>query len=309
MEKYRTLFGPVPSRRLGRSLGVDLTPYKTCNFDCVFCQLGRTSNKTVERKPYVPVDFAISELASWLKEGGEADYITLSGSGEPTLNSGFGQVLEFLKDVPISSALLTNGSTLVLPEVRKAASLADVVKVSLSVWDQHSLEMINRPHPSVRFDDIVEGQKKLREELSGELWMEVFVLAGMNSMRADMEKIAAVVRQISPDRIHLNTVTRPPAEDFAAAPPESMLEDLTGLFDPPAEVVAEFSAECSKNMEVNEETVMAMLRRRPCTMAQIAEAFGLHLNEVSKFVGKLGRTGRVRAVRKKGEVYYNAVAE
>lgn len=133
MKKYNHLFGPVPSRRFGRSLGIDLTPYKTCSFDCIFCQLGKTTVKTLERREYVPAAEVIEELDDWIKSGGEADYITLSGSGEPTLHSRFGEIIEFARGASsIPVALLTNGSTLGIPEVRAAAAKADVVKISLS---------------------------------------------------------------------------------------------------------------------------------------------------------------------------------
>jgi len=134
---YKYLFVPVPSRRFGRSLGVDLTPYKTCSPDFVFCQLGRASEKTITRQEYVPLEMVLFELEDWLKKDGRAQYITLSGSGEPTLHSRFGEVLEFINNKStISTAVLTNGTMLHLPEVRHAAALANVVKVSLSAWNQ-----------------------------------------------------------------------------------------------------------------------------------------------------------------------------
>ena len=154
MGDYKYLFGPVPSRRLGRSLGVDLTPHKTCSLDCVFCQLGRTTEKTIARQEYVPTDKVLAELAEWLDRDGQADYITLSGSGEPTLHSGFGKVLEFIRSKSVIPAvLLTNGTMLQLPEVREAAACANVVKISLSAWNQASYEWVNRPHNQLRFED------------------------------------------------------------------------------------------------------------------------------------------------------------
>ena len=157
--EYKTIFGPVPSRRFGLSLGVDLVPFKTCSLNCVFCQLGRTTNKTVTRKEYVPLKMVLTELEAWLKTDGHADYITLSGSGEPTLHSQFGKVLEFIRaNSEIPAVLLTNGTMLYLPEVKEAAIHADVVKVSLSVWNQDSFGWVNRPHPELNFKQIVKGQ-------------------------------------------------------------------------------------------------------------------------------------------------------
>jgi wyosine [tRNA(Phe)-imidazoG37] synthetase (radical SAM superfamily) len=307
MGDYKYLFGPVPSRRFGRSLGVDLTSYKTCSLDCVFCQLGRTTNKTVTREEYIPTDAVIAEITEWLRKDGKADYITLSGSGEPTLHSRFGEMLEFIrKNSEIPAVLLTNGTMLHLPEAREAASYADVVKVSLSAWDQVSYRWVNRPHSRLRFEELVKGQRTFRKQFRGELWMEVFIVAGMNSTPADVGRIAALAEEIEPDRIQLNTVVRPPAEEFAEALSGERLSSLCHLFRPTAEIIAEFSTEKDILVKANKETVLSMLRRRPCTADQIAEGFGMHLNEVSKYIGNLMRTGQIHAERKNMTVYYAA---
>jgi len=306
--KGKYLFGPVPSRRFGRSLGIDLSIYKTCSLDCVFCQLGRTTKKTLDRREYVPTDMVIAELREWLANYGEADYITLSGSGEPTLHSRFGDVLEFIRsNTTIPAVLLTNGTLLHLREVRDAASLADIVKVSLSAWDETSYCWVNRPHPQLHFDQLIEGQKAFRAQFKGKLWMEVFLVAGMNSMPSDVSKIAALAEEIRPDRIQLNTVIRPPAEEFAVALSREQAEALTHLFHPTAEVIGEFKAKYPERMQVNQETIFSMLQRRPCTARQIADTFGMHLNEVSKYLGNLMHTERIQAERKDSSVYYGAI--
>jgi len=308
MTQGNYLFGPVPSRRFGRSLGVDLTPYKTCTLDCVFCQLGRTTNKTVAREEYVPTDAVISEIEEWLKTRGQADYITLSGSGEPTLHSRFGEVLRYVKkNCSIPVVLLTNATLLHLPEVQDEASLADVVKVSLSAWDQASYRWVNRPHSLLNFQQLIQGQKAFRRHFRGQLWMEVVLVKGMNSMPSDVERIAARAAEIEPDRIQLNTVVRPPAEDFAMPLAEEDMSSLCGLFHPPAEIIAEFKVEKNLKIETNQKAILSMLQRRPCSEDQIAEGFGMHLNEVSKYLGRLMRTGQIKGERKDGTVYYAAI--
>lgn len=302
--EYRYLFGPVPSRRFGRSLGIDLTPHKTCSLDCVFCQLGRTPEKTIERRQYVPTEAVIEEIRHWLKNDGQADYLTLSGSGEPTLHADFGQVLEFLRDQPIPSVLLTNGTLLYLPEVRAAASLAKVVKVSLSAWNQQSFEWVNRPHKAIEFNGFMEGLRQFRSDYEGQLWLEVFLLSGINAMPVDVEKIARLARELHPDRIHLNTIARPPAEDFAAAVPIEQLEELAGLFDPPAQIAAGLPAQRTSEVKANEARILGMLRRRPCTIKQIEAAFGMHINEISKILGQLIHQDRIRADLRNKDVYY-----
>lgn len=305
LSAYEHLFGPVPSRRLGRSLGVDLTPFKTCSFDCIFCQLGRTTNHTLVREEYVPVAAVLAELGDWLEQDGQADYVTLAGSGEPTLHCHFGEVIDFVhanSQIPV--ALLTNGTTLADPEVRRAAAKADVVKVSLSAWDAASLERVNRPCPGITLKDLVEGQWRFRQEFRGQLWLEVFLLLGINSLPHEVSHIAELVNVIGPDRVQLNTAVRPPAESYARPLPAEELAELARRFDPPAEVIAEFSANPAADVRATEEMVRSMLRRRPCTAAQIAEVFGLHPNEVAKYIGKLLRTNHIRAEKRADAVYY-----
>lgn len=305
---YKYLFGPVPSRRLGRSLGVDLTPFKTCSFDCIFCQLGRTARTTLTRKEYVPVDKVIEELDDWLKAGGRADYITLSGSGEPTLNSAFGRVIDFVRGATsIPVALLTNGTLLSDPEVRAQAARADVVKVSLSAWDQPSLERVNRPHRGVEFKRLIEGQWLFRQEFKGQMWMEVFLVWGTNTAAGDVSRIAELVKAVAPDKVQLNIAVRPPCEEYAHAVPEDQMGAMARFFDPPAEVIAEYSSDASARVQANEADILDMLKRRPCTLDHVCRVFGLHKNEASKYLGKLTRTGQARERRKAGEAYFSAI--
>jgi wyosine [tRNA(Phe)-imidazoG37] synthetase (radical SAM superfamily) len=307
MQDYHYLFGPVPSRRFGRSLGVDLTPRKTCTLDCVFCQLGRTTHKTITRQEYVPVQAVLSELGAWIKENGKADYITLSGSGEPTLHSGFGEVLGFIRShSSIPAVLLTNGTLLHLPEVQEAACHAYIVKVSLSAWDPASFGWVNRPRPGLSFHQVIEGQKAFRARFKGQLWLEVFLVAGMNSLPSDVTKIAALAKEIRPDRIHLNTAVRPPSEDFVVPLSKERLDSLAPLFCPKAEVIAEFEAKQRIEMHATEEEIYSMLKRRPCTAQEIAETFSMHPNEVSKYLGKLLRDKRIRAQVVNTLLYYVA---
>lgn len=310
MRTHKYLFGPVASRRFGRSLGVDLLPLKTCTLDCVFCQLGRASSSNPNREEYVPTQDVLAELGYWLHYGGQADFITLSGSGEPTLHTRFGEVLEFIKaQTLIRSLLLTNGTLLHMPEVRQAACVANVVKVSLSAWDQVSFERVNRPPAGITFDKLLQGERDFRAAFSGELWMEVFVIAGINSAPRDMDKIARLAGEIGPDRIQLNTVARPPAEEFALAVPREEMQSLSRLFDPPAEVVAEYRAAHKTGRPMDTEAILAMLRRRPCTAEQIAEAFDLQVNEVAKCVGELRKADKIREDRRQRQTYYIVIGE
>ncbi len=307
-KKYKYIFGPVPSRRFGRSLGIDLLPYKTCSLDCVFCQLGRTPKKEFTRRGYAPIDDVLSEIKEWLDTDGEADCLTLAGSGEPTLHSDFGRILDFLSETDILAVLLTNGTLLHLPEVREQAAKADIVKASLSAWDQHSFERINRPHDQLKFDQFLRGLKDFRNQYKGKFWLEVFLVPGINSEFDDVKKIAALAKEIGPEKVQLNTAVRPPAEEFVAPVQKQSLETLTHLFKPAADIIAEFSSKQIKSPSISLESILAMLHRRPCTANQIACVYGIHINEVSKILGELVKNNSIHIYRKDNDIYYTAAA-
>jgi len=305
---YRHLFGPVPSRRFGRSLGIDLTPFKTCSFDCIFCQLGRTTNKTAIAAEYVPAQKVLTELADWLKNDGAADFISLAGSGEPTLNSFFGQIIDVVhRECKIPVALLTNGTQLIHDDVRLQAAKADVIKLSLSAWDQQSLDVMNRPVDGVKFSELIKGMQDLRQICNNQIWLEVFLAWGINTAPDDVRKIAQLAASIAPDKIQLNTAVRPPCEDFARPVPKEQLLRLAELFQPKADPIAEFSSDHSSQVQATEADVLVTLQRRPCTLGQLCAVFGLHRNEASKYIGKLLRTGQIVEQRKASEWYYTGV--
>jgi len=237
MDAYKYLFGPVPSRRYGRSLGVDLAVPKTCTLDCRFCQLGATPHATLTRVDTPPMDAILAELRRWLEQAGRkeegegVDFITASGSGEPTLHLRFGDLFRFVRaETPCRSLLLSNGSLFYLPEVRCDAALADVVKLSLHAWDQTSFERVARPHPALRFDAILDGYRAFRQSFTGRLDLEVFIIPGLNDREDQVRRIAELAHGFAPDAITLNTAVRPPADRAISACPPERLHALNALF-------------------------------------------------------------------------------
>lgn len=298
---YRYLFGPLPSRRFGRSLGVDVVPRKTCGFDCVFCEAGRTSIKTLERKEYAPVDAVLAELDAWMEDGGTADYITLCGAGEPTLHSRFGDVLAAIRDrCSIKTALLTNSSLLCLADVRAAACKADVVKASLSAWDEDSFRALNRPHSDLGFERVLDGLQRFSAEFGGKLWIEVFVLGGFNDRAESMRKIADLTGKLRPDRIHLNTVARPPAEPTAKPADMDALLKFAPFFTPRAEIIAQPARSSAAHGKVSVQDVLALLQRRMSTSRDIAEIFGVSTGIANGIIEELTKRGEV-GVEQRGE--------
>ncbi len=307
MPSYRHLFGPVPSRRLGRSLGIDLVPHKICSFDCVFCQLGRTPATTLERKEYVDVGAVLDELRSWIDSGGTADFLTLAGGGEPTLHSRFGDVIAALGDMcEIPRVLLSNGSLFHLDAVRRGAAPAEVVKVSLSAWNQSCFEAVNRPHPGIAFGRVLDGLRRFRDMFSGSLWVEVFVVPGVNDSPEVVQRIASVVGGLRPARVHLNTAVRPAADPGVGAVSWKSLERLRGLFTPVAELAVSHggheSAERSGGVDPND--IADIVTRHPATAEELGEILGLDSGRVEHMLAPLCRSGRIRTEERGDGVYY-----
>jgi wyosine [tRNA(Phe)-imidazoG37] synthetase (radical SAM superfamily) len=307
----RFIYGPVPSRRLGRSLGVDLVPFKTCSYDCVYCQLGRTMRKTVERREFNPAEGILSELERKLDSVSALDYIGLAGSGEPTLSARLGEIIRGIKErtaTPV--AVLTNGSLLWNRDVQDSLRDADVVMPSLDAGDARLFAHVNRPHRSLDFERVVGGLVEFRARFSKPIWLEVFLLGGVTGVRAEVEKIAALCREIRPDKIQLNTVVRPPAEDFAFPVSADLMTSFASLFDPPAEVIAgpaAASAPAFEDVLVPDAEILALLSRRPSTALGVSAGLGLHIGEAIKRLETLARKGDVRAVARDGARFYEVV--
>ncbi len=305
-EKYKYLFGPVPSRRLGRSLGIDVTPFKRCSFDCVFCQLGCTTHLVTERDEFVPFDEVCSELERWLAEEGAADVITFAGSGEPTLYSRLGELIDFIKvrtDIPV--IVLSNGTLLYRPDVRGETARADIVKVSLSAWDDESFQTINRPAPDLSFEMLLAGERNFRSVFSGQLWLEVFLMEGINAAPEQVQQIAEVVAKIHPDKIHLNTAVRPPAEAMAKPVAAEKLEALCNFFTPRAEVIASFDvAPAAATGELSVDGLVCLIHRHPSTAAQLAALSGADVAAVQAALAPLVEEGKLQTEAREGEVFY-----
>lgn len=278
---------------------------KTCSANCVFCQLGPCAQTTVECREYVPTAEVLNELTHWLDTDGAADSITLSGSGEPTLHTGFGDVLRFIKEHSnIQTVLLTNSTLFNRPEIRKQAAIADIIKVSLSAWDQHSFEEMNRPVKELVFDQIITGLIDLRSEFKGQIWMEVFLVPGINTLPEQVTKIATLAKKIAPDRIQLNTAVRPPAESFVQPVPESYLRELIDLFEPKAEIIASFKAGESSQMKLTVTNLLNLISRHPASAEQIAQMTGNTISTTAELINSLSDQLEKSIVQ--DEVYYQA---
>jgi wyosine [tRNA(Phe)-imidazoG37] synthetase (radical SAM superfamily) len=307
MTKREYIFGPVPSRRLGRSLGVDLVPFKTCSYDCLYCQLGRTTNKTIQRKEWVPIDIVINQLKVRLRS--KPDYITLSGSGEPTLFLQLGDLISRIKDMTdIPVAVLTNGSLLWLPQVRKALKTADLVVPSLDAGSSRIFQYVNRPHQAITFSKMLQGLVDFRQDYKGQYWLEVFLLAGVTTPDIEINRLKTCISSIHPDKVQVNTVTRPPAEGFVDPVPPRQLQTLTDKLYEKAEVIVDYNeVHAQQGFKGQREDVLTLLRRRPCSVEDITAGLGLHRNEVIKYVEELSTQGKIKKEMQNQKLYYTAV--
>lgn len=295
--RIRNVFGPVPSRRLGRSLGVDLVPTKACSYDCVYCQLGRTTDKTTERRAYVPMSDVLMEVEERLATGVTADFITLSGSGEPTLHSDCGDILRTIKtltDIPV--AVLTNGSLLGDEAVRDELMAADLVIPSLDAGDASMFAQVNRPHPAIDFENMVEGLVAFSHAFTGRLWLEIFLLDGLTATEVEARKIAGHVARVRADKVQINTISRPPAEDFVKAPPRQRLEELAPLFGPKVEIVGGFTGTMEEHeFLAGRVRILDLLQGGPKTLDDIAQRTGINRNEIIKYLETLLNEGLVHS--------------
>ena len=291
------IFGPVPSRRLGRSLGVDLVPYKTCTFDCIYCDVGRTTHKTISRRPFVSPEEIQRELELTLSIlDKKPDYVTLSGSGEPTLNNNIGEIIRKIKEVTsIPIAVLTNGSLLFRDEVRKDILEADFVLPSLDAITPALFEYINRPHSSFRIEEIVLGLIQFRKQYRGQIWLEVLFCRGVNDGKEEVEKLKEVIERIQPDRVQLNTSVRPPVEDFTFPLTFRQLEEIKERFGNNAEVVSEFIGPMGDRFDFDKDVeIIQLIQRRPCTAEDISKVLGLRMEELVKCLNHLMEKGAIR---------------
>jgi wyosine [tRNA(Phe)-imidazoG37] synthetase (radical SAM superfamily) len=305
-KEFRYVFGPVPSRRLGRSLGIDLVPFKTCTYDCIYCQLGRTTHKTVERKEYAPVDDVMDELKRKLDEGHPLDYVTLSGSGEPTLFSKLGQLLSRIKgmtETPL--AVLSNGSLFWQEDIRLSLADADLVIPSLDVGNGDLFRLVNRPHQGISFDQMVDGLIQFRHDFTGLLWLEVLLLEGITAFDSEVAEIVEIVDKINPDRVHVNTAVRPPSEEFAHPVLRQELVYFAAAFGEKGEAVGGFRAADLRDLHpAASSDILALLKRRPCSLQDVARGLGIHPNEAIKYLTCLMNNGTIAGGVKGRSFFY-----
>ncbi|MEE4196643.1 MAG: radical SAM protein [Bacteroidales bacterium] len=306
---YKHLFGPVPSRRLGMSLGVDLVPHKVCTLNCVYCECGATTNLTTDRKEYVSYLEITRELKDYFSNNQSPDYITFSGAGEPTLNIKIGEVINFLKsnyaDIPI--AVLTNGSLLNNSGVRKELLKADLVLPSLDAANNKTFHKIDRPSKELNIEEYIEGLINFRKEFKGEIWLEIMVLPKFNDDLENLNLLKEAIIQIKPDKVQLNTLDRPGAIANVRAATRLELQNILDLWKLENVEIIASSAKRKENKSFRKDTENAILEtisRRPCTLEDMEDILGLHVNEINKYLDVLEGDNKIETVRQDRGLFY-----
>ena len=306
---YKHLFGPVPSRRLGISLGLDLVPMKTCSLNCIYCECGRTTALSLERKEYVSFDAIKKELTHYFAHHPKPDYMTFSGAGEPTLNSRIGDVMDFLKhqiaDIPV--ALLTNGTLLYQKEVREEVMGAAVVIPSLDAATEETFRKICRPHHDLMVETIIDGMVRFRKAYSGQVWLEIFIVPGLNDSSEELTALKQAICRIEPDRVQLNTLDRPGAVATIRSATREELERVLDFWHlDNATIIA--SAPARKTLQSYrsdaQQAILTTIERRPCTLDDLTRILGMHANEVNKYLDVLEAEGRIKTVKQDRGFFY-----
>jgi wyosine [tRNA(Phe)-imidazoG37] synthetase (radical SAM superfamily) len=305
------VFGPVPSRRLGQSLGIDPIPQKTCNWNCVYCQLGRSTPMTNERREYIPCDAILAEVEESLQDhgSGEIDWVTFVGSGEPTLHSGLGGMIRRVKaQTSIPMAVITNGALLYLPEVRADLLGADAVLPTLDAGSANLYRKINRPWPELTFERLVNGLLAFRAEYAGSLWVEVMLVRGLNDSEEALQELATVLARVKPDQVHLSLPVRPPAESWVQPTDEDGLLRAQAILGDVAHVLSPAQGKFDlRGCEDVSEAVLSVIQRHPMREDDLFAALQRWPDEeVRQILQNLSESGQAQLVTRYGVRFWAA---
>ncbi len=306
MIKY--VFGPVASRRLGISLGVDIIPYKTCNLDCLYCECGKTTDLTCTRQRFMEPRIILEQIKEALSQESHIEYITFSGSGEPTLNLDIGRIISGIKEMTsIPIAVITNGTLLHLKEVREEISQADLVLPSLDAASDDIFSRINKSHPDLKIESIIEGLIQFREMFQGKIWLEIFIAKNINDTDDEIAKLYEAAKKINPDKIQLNSLDRPPAyDDIHPADMKTLEKIMNDWNDLPVEIIKRIQkrneiSSFSKNLENN---ILNTIKRRPITVEDLEVMTGKNKQELFKYIDVLEKEQKVLHKIVEDKIYY-----
>ena len=303
------IFGPVNSRRLGISLGVDLVERKTCNLDCIYCEIGKTTNLTNEVKEYVKAEVIIQELDTFLSKNPKLDYITFSGMGEPTLNSKIAFIIEYLKNnfPQYKVCLITNSILLGKVIYKSAFSKIDLLIPSFDAVSQNVFEKINRPYRGILAKDILQTLIYFKENFSVEMWLEIFFVPKINDSKEEIDLLFEAAQKIKPDKIQLNSLDRPSSEKWVKPMfYEKMLEikeKFSMVFD--CQIIARTNNSNIdfKDTKIN-ENILTLISRRPLTFEELQKTINLTKVDLEKKLAELEKNKNIKKIKIENNIFY-----
>lgn len=307
--KWNYVFGPVPSRRLGLSLGVDVIPRKVCTLDCIYCEVGPTDKRALRRREYFPAEAITAEIEQALSDHANVDYISFSGSGEPTLNSKLGEILRSVSQLTsIPTAVITNGTLLSLEDVRYDLLSANVVLPSLDAVSPDVFERIDRPHPQLRIESIIDGMVHFREEYKGQIWLEIMLVKGFNDHDEEIRKLGGAIQRIRPDRIQLNTVIRPPSQKGTEPVSKARMKEIQAILGNSCEIIGTFEKNMPGNGGGSRTTeILGLLERRAMTLEGLMNSQNATKQSVLESLRALKEAGLIVSFTHQDEEHFRAL--
>jgi wyosine [tRNA(Phe)-imidazoG37] synthetase (radical SAM superfamily) len=308
---YHHIFGPVPSRRLGISLGVDLVTHKICSLDCVYCECGKTTCLTLERRPYVSFGAVKIELDHYWEHNEDPDYITFSGSGEPTLNQDLGRVIAYIKahKPGVKVAVLTNSTLLKDPVVRQELALADLVVPSLDAASTAAFNRVNRPVKGVSVQDIVQGIQAFALGFTGKIWLEIFILPGVNDTREELDALRQIILSIDPEMVQLNTLDRPGTVSHIRPATPGELARVKAILDMDIiQIIAKTTDKKNRGQHRDmKSAILETVHRRPCTREDLVAILSADPDEMDALLVSLEGQGLIKGEQQARGVFYQTV--
>ncbi len=312
---YKHLFGPVISRRLGVSLGVDVVPYKYCSMNCIYCEVGATTHLINEPENLVDLDDVIKELKDYISKNPKLDYITFSGAGEPLLYSKIGQLINYIKETypQYKLALITNSSHLNRPDISQDLLKLDMIMPSLDAVDQSTFQAINRPHEDIKVSEIIKNLITFNKTFPGEMWLEIFFVPELNDSPEELARMSQVIKEINPERVQLNALDRPGTEAWVRQEDRIKLEEIKAYFESalPQNIMVEIIKKVDKklydenstSLEI-EEKIISTIKRRPCTAQDMSQMFSVHINAINKVLHKLIEEKKIEGLHQERGIFY-----
>lgn len=310
---YQYIFGPVPSRRLGSSLGVDIVPFKTCSMDCVYCECGATTCLTLDRKEYIPVNDVLKELDDFLSRKPELNYITFSGGGEPTLNSGIGRIVSHLKaNFPqYKICLLTNSTFLGDPVLIEELKAIDLIIPSLDASSEEEFSKINKAPAPLKLSDIINNLITFKKQSPALFWLELFIVPGINDSDESIKRFVEAVKKIRPDKVQLNSLDRPGTESWVKSVSHETANLFLNALKPytEVEIIAKFkyddNASSGEAVSGNiEDKILKLISRRPFTIEDILFALPIEKTLIEQALRNLRKDGKISEERKERGIFY-----